>query len=51
MFYEGDILGIHIEPTSKCNAKCPRNVHGSSHLNKVKLNILNKNPVEYNAIS
>tara|TARA_R110000772_G_scaffold102158_3_gene202805 strand:- start:799 stop:1899 length:1101 start_codon:yes stop_codon:yes gene_type:complete len=35
MFYEGDILGIHIEPTSKCNAKCPqcpRNVHGSSHL-------------------
>ena len=23
MFYEGDILGIHIEPTSKCNAKCP----------------------------
>ena len=35
MFYQGDIIGIHLEPTSKCNAKCPqcpRNVFGSSHL-------------------
>ena len=35
MFYENDIVGLHLEPTSKCNAKCPqcpRNVFGSSHL-------------------
>lgn len=35
MFYEKDIVGLHLEPTSKCNAKCPqcpRNVFGSSHL-------------------
>ena len=35
MFYENNIDGIHLEPTSKCNAKCPqcpRNVFGSSHL-------------------
>ena len=35
MFYENGITGLHIEPTSKCNAKCPqcpRNVYGSNHL-------------------
>ena len=35
MFYENNIVGLHLEPTSKCNAKCPqcpRNVFGSSHL-------------------
>ena len=35
MFYQGEIIGIHLEPTSKCNAvcpQCPRNVHGSKHL-------------------
>jgi len=35
MFYENGIIRLHIEPTSKCNAKCPqcpRNVYGSNHL-------------------
>lgn len=35
MFYEEDIVGLHLEPTSKCNAKCPqcpRNIFGSNHL-------------------
>ena len=35
MFYDKDIVGLHLEPTSKCNAKCPqcpRNVYGSNHL-------------------
>ena len=35
MFYEDTIVGLHLEPTSKCNAQCPqcpRNVFGSSHL-------------------